>query len=233
MLLTLTSKIKTLPSESTCKTWRKKTDKNYRGFCVVILGDTPKTCLNCNKWSKMRKIGTTECRKWWIGWDADKMTKKDFMQRTPKMRMTKRTFTTIIMEIESVSVTRKNLLQMIKISNSHHNKISNKCNKSWDTSLWIRYLLLKMCHIKQNLLNYSFSCHKYSKTRAIQLINILRSLILILIKRKLVKNLFKKNCKRKLIILLEIYSHLEPIRVKLMVWLLLKWKKPLLIWVRN
>lgn len=216
MLLISTKKTKTLPSESTCKTLRKRTENSFNESCVVILDDTIRTCLNFNRWKRMKKIDLKECKKWWSGWDADKMTKKDSMLMIPKMKMIKRTFITIIMVTERELIISKKLLLNI-MRNNLNNKTSNKFNKNLDTSLWILSRQLKTILSNPSLLNCWRNCLKCSKKLTNLLINLLPSLILVWTNKKIIKKSTKVKNKRRIKTLLAIFSLLDRIKEKQMV----------------
>lgn len=216
MLLISMKRTKTLPLKSTCKTLRKKTENSFNESCVVILEDTIRTCLNFNRWKKIKKIGMKECKKWWNGWDADKMTKKDSMRMTLKMKMIKRTFITIIMVTERESIINRKLLPNI-MRNNPNRKISNKFNKNSDTSLWILSRQLKTILSNPSLLNCWRNYLKCSKKLTNLSINLLRSLILVWTNKKIIKKSMKVKNKRKIKTLLAIFSPLDRIKDKQMV----------------
>lgn len=176
MLLISMKKIKTLLLESTCKMLRKKTESSFNEFCVAILEGTIRTCPSFNKSKRMKKIGMRECKKWCNGWDADKMTKRDSMRMTLKMKMIKRTFITITMGIERESViSRKRLLKTMR--SNLNRKISNKSNRNLDTFLWIRSRQLRIIPYNLSLHNCWLNYLKCLKRPTSLLINLLQSLI--------------------------------------------------------
>lgn len=215
MLLISMKKTKTLPSESTCKMLRKKTGNSFNEFYVAILEGTIKICPNFNKCKRMKKIGMRECKKWWNGWGVDRMTKRNSMRMTLRMKMIKRTFITITMGIERESIISRKLLPN-RMRSNHNRRISNKFSRNLDTSLWIQSRQQRITLSNPSLLNYWLNCLKCSKKQTSLLINLLPSLIWIWTKKTILKKIMKINKKKRTKTLQAIFSVLGLIKVKVM-----------------